>query len=421
MDSIGRSGRPAEGFFPPRLRGRRRGFGGGFVYRGRSAGGRRAEAGEDDGMAGRGDGDEAVQRIVDGRAWADFCDALKEAGAVVIGEGTPADPLDRAEGWRYLTRLLRAGLETFVEESDAQAPAFRRTAHETIKMGMDNPDNVYLSAPVNGSFEYRVTGRRGTVHYLGFGTQKGSYGSTGSLETTGYLEAKDLALGPDGGFEIVVSAKEHPGNWLPMEPESRMVIVRQTRLDHASEELAQVAIERIDGPNQPRPLDPRRMARALQGVPAFVGGCARLFESWAQDWRRHVNTLPRFDPEKARVAGGDPNIAYYHSYWELAPDEALVVEATPPLCDYWNFQVSNHWLESLDYRYFPVHVNKHTARARPDGSVRVVLAHDDPGPAVENWLTTCGHARGTMCWRWVRAEEHPQPTTRVVRLAELRG
>ena len=95
-----------------------------------------------------------------------------------------------------------------------------------------------------------------------------------------------------------------------------------------------------------------------------------------------------------------------------------MIEVTPPECDYWNFQLSNHWLESLDYRYFPIHVNNRTARVRDDGSVRVVVAHEDPG--VDNWLHTCGHDRGTMCWRWIRAAEHPQPRTSVVKLAELR-
>ncbi|MDX1648574.1 MAG: DUF1214 domain-containing protein, partial [Myxococcota bacterium] len=258
----------------------------------------------------------------------------------------------------------------------------------------------------------------GTVHYLGFGTQAGNYGATGSLDTTGYLEAKDMEIAPDGSFEITVSSEPQPGNWLPMKPETRMVTVRQTRLDHRGEELATLRIERTDGPNQPRHLDPVRLDRSLQGAARFVMGCARLFESWAEDFMSHTNELPRFDPDKAKAAGGDPNIAYYHSYWELGPDEALVVEATPPECDYWNFQVANHWLESLDYRYFKVHVNKHTAVPESDGSVRVVVAHEDPGHP--NWLDTCGHGRGTMCWRWIRAASHPQPRTRVVKAAELR-
>lgn len=365
----------------------------------------------------RDDSNEAIQRVVDGRCWEDFCDALKDAGSVILGEGSPRDPFDRAEGWRYLTRLTRAAFETFIEASDAQAPEFRRAVGETIKMGMDNPDNVYFSAPVNGSFDYRISGTRGTVHYLGFGSQAGNYGATGSLDTTGYLEAKDMAIDPDGRFEFVASSRKQPGNWLPMKPETRMIQIRQTRMDHAHEELAVVDIERIDGPSKPRQLDPARFDRMLQGAARFVAGCSQLFNGWANDWRAHVNQLPRFDPDKAFAAGGDPNIAYYHSYWELAPEEALVIEATPPECDYWNFQLSNHWLESLDYRYFRIHLNPHSAVMREDGSVRVVVAHEDPG--VDNWLETCGHARGTMCWRWIGAARHPRPSTRVVKLSEL--
>jgi hypothetical protein len=180
-----------------------------------------------------------------------------------------------------------------------------------------------------------------------------------------------------------------------------------------------VTIERIDASAQPEPLDPARLDRMLTGVTAFVKGCSNLFHQWAKDFQQHTNELPRFDPDKAFAAGGDPNIAYYHSYWRLAPNEALVIEATPPECDYWNFQLTNHWLESLDYRYFPVHVNKHTAVYEDDGRVRVVVAHEDPG--VPNWLTTTGHQQGAMCWRWIRAVEHPQPRTRVVKLEELRN
>ncbi len=358
----------------------------------------------------------ATARILDGTTWAEFCDGLKAAGDVVLAG--PQTPLDRAEGWRYLTRLTRAALETFLEASDPKAPAFRRTASETIKMGLDNPDNVYLNAPVRGTYDYRIRGHRGSVHYLGFGSQAGNYGATGSLDTTGYLEARDMEIAPDGSFEIIASSREHPGNWLPMQPATRMVQIRQTRLDHAAEKLAEVSIQRIDGDDAPSPLDPARLDRMLRGSTGFVKGCAGLFRQWAEDFRKHTNQLPRFDPDRAFAAGGDPNIAYYHSYWALGPDEALVIEATPPECDYWNFQLANYWLESLDYRFHKVHVNQHTAVYGDGGTVQVVVAHEDPGHP--NWLDTCGHEHGTMCWRWIRAVSHPEPRTRVVPLESLR-
>ena len=54
---------------------------------------------------------------------------------------------------------------------------------------------------------------------------------------------------------------------------------------------------------------------------------------------------------------------------------------------------------------------------REDGSVRIVVAHEDPG--VDNWIHTTGHESGTMCFRWIKAETHPQPRTRVVKLKEV--
>ena len=364
--------------------------------------------------------EEAVAKVLDGRVWAEFCDTLKEAGSVVLADTVPEDPLDRAEGWRYLTRLTRAALNFFMEVSDPEAPAFMRAVDETIKMGMDNPDNVYLAAPVKGTLTYRIRGSRGSVHYLGFGSQAGGYGKTGSLDTTGSLDAGDLVIDDEGRFEIIAS-QHRPGdcaNWLRMAPETSMIQVRQTRVDHRNEVLAQVEIERIDGSPTPRALGPERVGKALEEVAFFVAAASGMFASWAEDFRAAPNTLPRFDPDKALAAGGDPKIAYYHGWFELADDEALVVEVTPPACDFWNFQLANYWLESLDYRHHQVHLNQGTATYNPDGSVRMVVAASDPG--VDNWLDTCGHTHGTMCVRWVGAGEFPEPQTRVVKLSELR-
>jgi hypothetical protein len=361
--------------------------------------------------------DESERRVMSGAAWAELCDALKEAGQVVLDPASPADPFDRAEGLRYLTRLTRAAFETFIEDADPTAPELLRTCHETIKMGADNPDNFYQNAPVSGKYEYRLRGRRGTVHYLGFGTQAGNYGATGSLETVGYLDDSKLEIADDGTFEILLSCEPRPGNWLRMTPETRTLVVRQTFLDRKTETRAELTLERIDGAHRPRPITARTIDRGLVASGRFVVGCAKLFHQWATSLAARPNTLPRFDPKVAEQAGGVPHIAYFHGYWSLAPDEALVIEATPPECDYWNFQLNNHWMESLDYRYFPVTVNKHSAKLRDDGSVRVVVGHRDPG--VDNFIDTCGHARGTMCWRWVRAAEHPEPTCRVVKQSEL--
>jgi hypothetical protein len=312
---------------------------------------------------------------------------------------------------------VRAALETFVEFSDPMAPVLRRAVHETVKMGADNPDNWYENAPLHGDYEYRLHGSRGTVAYLSIATQVGHYGQGAGMPPAGFLEAKDLEIRPDGTFELFLSARRKPGNWLPIGEGYGTLIIRQTFLDRARETRAELTLERIGGPAAPAPLTTASIDAGLASAASLVGACAMIFPGWARGFEQHSNRLPRFDPDLSRMFGGDPNIAYYHSHWVLADDEALVIEATPPDCEYWNFQLNNWWMESLDYRYHRITINKASARLRPDGSLRIVVAHRDPG--VDNWLDTAGHAFGTMCFRWVRAATAPEPSTRVVKLRDL--
>ena len=90
----------------------------------------------------------AKDKAMSGEAWAELCDRLKMAGALV--SRGPDDELTRAEGYRYLSRITRAALETFVENADPEAPILGRVVHETAKMGADNPDNHYFKAPIRG-------------------------------------------------------------------------------------------------------------------------------------------------------------------------------------------------------------------------------------------------------------------------------
>src|SRR5499426_2947551 len=145
---------------------------------------------------------EAERRVLTGQAWADYCDTLKAAGAALQFPGTPRDAFNQAEGYRYLARLARAGLEAFLEDADPHAPVLKRVVHETVKMGADNPDNFYQNARISGACEYRIVGNRGTVKYLAFGTQAGHYGQGGGLPPTGFLEASAIETDADGNFVI---------------------------------------------------------------------------------------------------------------------------------------------------------------------------------------------------------------------------
>jgi len=359
----------------------------------------------------------ATDKVMDGSVWRDFCRALEAAGDVVLKADAAANPLDRAEGFRYLTRLLRIALEMNLEWADPDFPGFYQASHTTAKIGADNPDNHYLNTTVNPQRRYRISGKLGTCPILTLGTKANRYAIDGTMASTGELALGDMKINADGSFEIIVS-RERPSNatnWLPMADDSSFIVVRQTFRDRKHETSHQMSIATIDGPATPAPLSPDFLVNALARTTGFVTGTARTFLQWAELFRaEQMNRLATSDQTLFIRAGGDPMIHYLHGYWRLARDEALVIETRVPQCVTWNFQLDNYWMESLDYRFARIHVNDFTAKPNDNGTVTVVVAARDPG--FGNWIDTCGHTQGTMLWRWTGAREHPIPDTKVIKL-----
>jgi hypothetical protein len=256
------------------------------------------------------------------------------------------------------------------------------------------------------------------VPYLSFGSKANRYAIDGTMASTGEIESKALRCAADGSFEVIASARPQTGNWLPLARDSTMILVRQTFLDRPREQPASLTIECLGAPARPEPLDAQRLAHGLAASAAFVHGTAKTFVEWAEMFRRRPNTLETVDQTLFVRSGGDPRIFYLHGYWELREGEALVIDTPVPECEIWNIQLDNYWMESLDYRYLPVCVNKHTARYNADGSVTLVIAAEDPGTG--NFLCTAGHSSGTMLLRWTGARSHPVPRCRVAPLGQLR-
>ena len=358
--------------------------------------------------------DDLREKLLSGRAWVEFCDALKDVGTLVLDPRAPADPLDRAEGYRFLMRLVRYGFENFLEFNDPLAPTLHRGSHETIKIIHENPDNLYLGARVDGRLVYRLWGKLGTARWMSFNVHAGAFGA-GGRGTAGVLDARALELGPDRSFELILGGeREGRTNWMPLPADAGSLIVRQTFGDRATERPSELSIERLGASERPEPLAPEKVGQALATTPALLRALVGMALSWSDDLARTKNRFSEVMPGAAAVFR-DPNIHFHAAYFELAEDEVLVVEARPPRCDYWMFVLSNHWLETLDYTRHQVTLNNHTAKLEPDGTVKLMVAARDPGHA--NWLDTAGHARGTIGVRWVGPDVSDViPSARIERL-----
>ena len=341
------------------------------------------------------------------KTWAEFCDGLKALGDIIEAVDDLND-LDRAEGYRYLTRLTRLALEMNLEHSSVEHASFYSLSHETAKIGGDNPDNFYQNANINSEHDYEIIGNVGSVAYLSLGSKENRYSIDGKMISTGEIDARELDVGDDGSIRIVVSQNKQPGNWLPLGDKSNMVIVRQTFKDRSTEIPARLTIRRITSDGNYDLLDMDLLKAQLERSLGFIGGTARTFLSWKDMFKAgNFNKFELGDQSYFQAAGGDPNICYVYAYWELGENEIIQIRTRVPECEYWNIQLTNVWMESFDYRFHKVHLNDASAEMDDDGHVTVHLSHRDL--KLKNNLLTTGHDKGLLLLRWVGAREHPVP------------
>ncbi|MFC7449210.1 DUF1214 domain-containing protein [Rhodococcus daqingensis] len=349
--------------------------------------------------------------------WEKFCTDLLEVGKVLEDEIVPQDPLTQAEGVRYLSRLLRYATINCVEYTDPRWPQFTSAPNPNMmtKVGADNPDNIYMRANISGKYSYRIIGTRGTVPLITFGSRVNRYHIDGTMLQSGDLHIHDLEVDENGRFEFIASVdKPAEGVWLPLASDSNLISVRQTHQDRRNEVIGELSIECLNPEGDFEPLSPEELGERLDKSVGIVKGMAETFLEWSRDFMPQPNEIFDRGQEQFQKAGGDPTIFYLHGYWKLAEDEAWVIETEVPNCEYFNFVLQNFWVESLDYNRTNIYINNHTAKLNDDGTLTIVVAAKDPGYG--NWINTDSHTEGTWAMRWIKADSHPIPTAKVVKL-----
>jgi len=343
-------------------------------------------------------------------AWYSFCDRLKDASDTVFAPAVADSPLDRAAGVQYIARYISKALNEKMEFADPLYPQLRAQQTPTSKSWGDNPDCTYLISLLDGDHTYRIVGNRGSVTWVSFFLLEGGTLSNSQLQTEW-----------DGSFVITLSQNEAPGNWIKLSPGLNHLTVRQFFGEWDTEEPMRIAIERVglDGP--PPPLTPQKVIAGLSDAAEWLIQDCAAWPKWNEYYGEFPNEwvagLPYKRPPGVGVRQLSGAVNFCH--WRVQPDEALIVRVKPPRCTYWNVQMHNYWVNSVEYRYRLSSVNNKQAAMEDDGSACVVVSHVDPG--VPNWLDTGGHTVGLMVQLFVEAERVAIPEARLVKLADLDG
>lgn len=379
----------------------------------------------------------AAERLLSGDAWEDFCDSLKQTGKMIEQlEDLPTD-LDRAEWYRFLSRLVRNGFERFVENCEPNRPRLRDASWRQ-SINFQCPDQDHFLCEFDEAVDYRVSGNLHEVPYFVMAVwsaaQPADLGARNwatrgvaglkefdpaMLRTTAFLAKDDIIHDGEGNFEIIMSQKPQPGNWLKLEADSVGMLVRVVHQDRQKESMPQLHIARLDG-LPPRPITPDELSRGLAKAAQEVLGYAELARSWWQDNLGQRPNQLRFSQATYLSNGGVADRHHAFGSWRLGPQEALLIEFLPPECEYWIFQLCNLWQENLDnYEEGQGYINNFSARYEPDGRVRIVVAHSDPGMG-GNWIDPYGHSFGTMSLRLIKTTQPPTVTLRRVSIEDLR-
>lgn len=364
-------------------------------------------------------------------AWHQFCDQLKTAGDKTFKAANPAQPLLRADAFRFLTQNLGQAFPLALETADPAFPQIHYFTHPYMKLGGDVSDFTYRQAWISGDHAYRITGRKGTARWFNLTVQGPKpakipgtdfaplhepFGDVPESNIFGHqIEADD-----DGFFELFIGGPERPKNWLPTTPGSRKLFIREA-FDAWFETPTTLSIERL-GMDAPRPMPtPERMIEAFAWAGDFVTGVMR-------DWPEHswATSGGVCDPNQPNVFPADKSAndasdakrgrMAANMIWRLAPDEALIVEMD--MHDgFWLFGMNAVFVESMDYLYRSTSFSPARTKVDADRVVRFVIAHDDPG--VHNWLDTQGFGEGNLGYRNLMSQNPATFRTRLVKRADV--
>lgn len=350
-------------------------------------------------------------------AWNLFCDQLKKSGEIPSAMTLPGSERDRTAGYLQLLRNLSLAFDFNYEYNDPLFPEFFRYFSPTRKQGGDNSDCVYVGAAVNGIYDYEISGDRGTSKYFSIVlVEEGDTPWGGKVASQ--LFGHEIATDEQGQFKLIISPDKHDGNWLKSTAKTFRVTIRQYFADWENERPMYAKITRLSGPDVPAPLLSaelleKGLIESVHWLQDSVTYWSKMLEKW-QPYRNRFRSYWQLEDNAIDATpGGDPLVCY----WELAPDEALIIRVRPPECQYWSVEFGNCWWETVDYRYRLANTNMHYAQLEHDGELIVVASHADPG--VPNWLNCSGFSRGYVTYRWMLSDEHPVPVATQVKLDQL--
>lgn len=395
-------------------------------------------------------------------AWNRFTQELARIGEKIVGPTGARDSRERAEGYRYLVRLLSAAHQLEMD-IDRKLPTLARMMTPIRKFKGDGPDTLYHEAKLDETLTYEVELRRGDDIFLSFTVY--AFDEQGAYKIVDGLFDHDIVFENVFGEQLAkihLSAERPEGalNWLRLEGSRPILFAREyfresvLAVDAGRYRAAIMNIECTSDVEVSTAYREEDLEAGLQRVLDFVEDATDvsiglsvfaglnlianedatgdtktamtridngvLIYEGSEDAEHSPEELARMiDPKLIANNLPGPGIDYLGAWFRLAPDEAIRITGQDVPCRYWSCQIMTRYLESADFRYAPIGINNHQVEKEADNSFEIYACVENPG--VANWISTLGYANGHIVFRTLLAETPMKANFSVVKISEIKG
>lgn len=204
------------------------------------------------------------------------------------------------------------------------------------RYGLDNPDSVYRTIPIDGAERYLIRGkvanRRLAENYFTLWDRDGN--------TVDVFNGKDLQLEADGRFTLTVDSEPANGrpNHIRSSPKAHQFYIRDVLLDWSLDTPNTLSIEKIGEPNAPAFSEEEQAQLTAKFMREFADNTVR----WnAQALTRPANVID-FTIDRD-TDGALRNQFYVLGHFQLQDDEALVLTLHTAGAEYFIVPITNVW------------------------------------------------------------------------------